>query len=250
MSGHSKWTQIKRQKGAADVKRGQAFTKLGREIAVAARQGGPDVTTNFRLRLAIQRAKENNMPHDNIERAIKRGTGGGEGASALEEVIYEGYGPGGTALLIETLTDNRNRTVSEVRNVLTRGGGNMGEAGSVAWNFEAKGIITIAPGRHDPEEIGLTAIDSGAEDVNLEQDPIEVYTAPQDLEQVRRGLEARGLEIESAELTMRAKTTVYLDEKEAVQALRLMERLEDLDDVQKVYFNADFDAEVLEKVRA
>ena len=247
MSGHSKWTQIKRQKGVADARRGQLFTKLGREIMVAARQGGPDPNANFRLRLAIQRAKEQNMPQDNIERAVKRGAGAGEG-TALEEVLYEGYAPGGAALLIEALTDNRNRTVSEVRNILTRGGGSLGTAGSVAWLFESRGIVTILPGKHDPEEIALLAIDGGADDVNVESEPIEVYTEPQTLEDVRQVLEKAGVQVDSAEVSMQPKTTILLGEKEAIQTLRMVERLEELDDIQKVYFNADFDAEVLEKV--
>ena len=247
MSGHSKWAQIKRSKGVADARRGQLFTKLGREIMVAARQGGPDPNANFRLRLAIQRAKEQNMPQDNIERAVKRGAGAGEGAT-LEEVLYEGYAPGGAALLIEALTDNRNRTVSEVRNILTRGGGSLGTAGSVAWLFESRGIVTILPGKHDPEEIALLAIDGGADDVNVESEPIEVYTEPQTLEEVRRVLEKAGVQVDSAEVSMQPKTTILLGEKEAIQTLRMVERLEELDDIQKVYFNADFDAEVLEKV--
>ena len=247
MSGHSKWAQIKRSKGVADARRGQLFTKLGREIMVAARQGGPDPNANFRLRLAIQRAKEQNMPQDNIERAVKRGAGAGEG-TALEEVLYEGYAPGGAALLIEALTDNRNRTVSEVRNILTRGGGSLGTAGSVAWLFESRGIVTILPGKHDPEEIALLAIDGGADDVNVESEPIEVYTEPQTLEDVRQVLEKAGVQVDSAEVSMQPKTTILLGEKEAIQTLRMVERLEELDDIQKVYFNADFDAEVLEKV--
>lgn len=247
MSGHSKWAQIKRSKGVADARRGQLFTKLGREIMVAARQGGPDPNANFRLRLAIQRAKEQNMPQDNIERAVKRGAGAGEGAT-LEEVVYEGYAPGGAALLIEALTDNRNRTVSDVRNILTRGGGSLGTTGSVAWLFESRGIVTILPGKHDPEEIALLAIDGGADDVNVESEPIEVYTEPQTLEEVRRVLEKAGIQVDSAEVSMQPKTTILLGEKEAIQTLRMVERLEELDDIQKVYFNADFDAEVLEKV--
>lgn len=249
MSGHSKWSQIKRQKGVADVKRGALFTKLGREIAVAARQGGGDQNMNFRLRLAVQHAKENNMPQDNIDRAIKRGAGQGDGAT-LEEIVYEGYAQGGTALLIEALTDNRNRTVSEIRNILTRGGGSLGTSGSVAWIFESKGVLTVTAGAKDPEEIALVAIDSGAEDVSTDGDPIEVYTAPTDLEHVKDALEGQGLKIESAEIIMQPKNTVFLGEKEAIQALRLVERLEELDDVQKVSFNADFDNEVLEKMNA
>lgn len=249
MSGHSKWAQIKRSKGAADVKRGQLFTKLGREIAVAVRQGGPDPETNFRLRLAVQRARDNNMPAENIDRSIKRAAGGGEGA-VLEEGIYEGYGPGGAAILVETLSDNRNRTVSEIRNVFTRGGGNMAEAGAVSWIFESKGVLTLDPAGRDPDEVALAAIDSGAEDVKVDEESIEVYTQPQELEAVRRAVENQGVKVESAEVAMQPKTTIFLEEREALQALRLIERLEELDDVQRVHFNADFDASVLDKVRA
>jgi YebC/PmpR family DNA-binding regulatory protein len=249
MSGHSKWAQIKRQKGVADIKRGQLFTKLGREITVVARQGGPDPNTNFHLRLAVQRARDQNMPMDTVDRAIKRGAGGGEGA-ALEEVINEGYGPGGTAILIEALTDNRNRTVSEVRNAFTRGGGSLGEAGSVSWLFEAQGVLTIEPQHQDLEETALLAIDAGAVDVKVEADAIEVYTQPQDLERVRRALEAQRTQVSSTELVMQPKSAVFLEEREALQTLRLVERLEELEDVQKVHFNADFHADVLEKMRA
>lgn len=249
MSGHSKWAQIKRQKGVADAKRGALFTKLGHEITVATKQGGgPDPDTNFRLRLAIQRAREANMPAENIQRAIRRAMGEDQ-AGALEEAIYEGYGPGGAAFLVQTVSDNRNRTVSDLRNAFARAGGNLGEAGSVAWQFEQRGVLTLSAAGHDPDEVALAAIDAGAQDVQVEGDTIEVYTEPQDLEAVRRKLEQdHGITVESAELTMRPKTSVYLEEKEALQAIRLIDRLEELDDVQKVYFNADFDASVLEKV--
>ncbi len=247
MSGHSKWSQIKRQKGVADAKRGQVFTKLGREISVAARQGGADTTSNFRLRLAVQRARAENMPAENIDRAIKRATGGGDGAS-LEEVMYEGYGPGGVAILVDALTDNRNRTISDLRNVFTKSGGNMAEAGAVAWTFDQKGIISLTVEKADPEELALQVIDSGAEDVKIEEDSIEVHTAPHDLEQVRRSLEEQGIAMESSEMVMVPKISVFLEEKEALQFLRLVDRLEELDDVQKVYFNADFNAEIMEQV--
>lgn len=244
MAGHSKWAQIKRQKGAADAKRGQLFTKLGREITVAVRQGGPDPDGNPRLRMAIQRARDANMPMDTIERAIKRGTGAGEGAS-LEEVTYEGYGPGGAALLVEVLTDNRNRSVAEVRSVFTRGGGNLGESGCVAWLFDPRGVITIEVDGGDPDDIALKAIDAGAEDVRIEDSTLEVYTAPADLEQVRQALERAQVKVASAELAMVPKTTVTVDPKDAVAVLKLMERLEDLDDVQRVYTNLEIDDEVL-----
>lgn len=246
MSGHSKWAQIKRQKGVADTRRGQLFTKLGREITVVARQGGGDPEANFRLRLAIQKARDNNMPLENIERAIKRGTGGTEGAT-LTEATYEGYGPGGIAILLQVMTDNRNRTVADVRNIFTRSGGNLAEAGAVAWNFESKGVITVDAGKTDAEELALMAIDAGAEDVKVEDASLEVYTKLEGLETVRRALEKRKIPIASAELSMVPKTVVSLDEKAALQALRLLDKLEELDDVQRVFTNADFPNEVLER---
>jgi YebC/PmpR family DNA-binding regulatory protein len=246
MSGHSKWAQIKRQKGANDAKRGQIFTKLGREITVAARQGGGDPEANYRLRLAIQKAREQNMPMENIDRAIKR-AGGGADSAALEEVTYEGYGPGGTAILLQAFTDNRNRTVAEIRNLFTRGGGSLGEGGCVAWLFDQRGVITVEAGERDADEIALVAIDAGAEDVSVDGESIEVYTAPEDLETVRRGLDAQDLHVVSAELAMIPKTTVRLGEKDGLQALKLLERLEDLDDVQRVFSNADIPEEVLQK---
>lgn len=244
MSGHSKWSQIKRQKGATDAQRGQLFTKLAKEIIIAAKQGGPDPTANFRLRMAVQKAKENNMPSDNIERAIKRATGGGDGAE-LSEVTYEGFGPAGTAVIVEAATDNRNRTVAEVRNVFTRSGGNLGENGSVSWNFEQRGVITLSPNGKDPDEIMMQAIDAGAEDVQVGSETIDVYTQPSDLETVKKALEESGLAVASAESARVPKTTVQLDERDAVQTLRLVEKLEALDDVQKVYFNAEFSDDVL-----
>jgi len=244
LAGHSKWAQIKRQKGVADARRGQLFTKLGREITVAARQGGPDPDGNPRLRLAIQRAREHNMPMDTIERAIKRGVGGGD-VAALEEVVYEGYGPGGAAILIEAMTDNRNRTVAEVRSLFTRSGGSLGETGSVAWIFDSRGVITVELNGSDPDEFALQAIDAGAEDFKIEDDTLEVYTRPGDLEDVRKKLEALGVRIESAEVSMVPKTTIQLDPKDAVATLRLLDRLEELDDVQRVYSNIEVSDEVL-----
>ncbi len=250
MSGHSKWAQIKRQKGVADAKRGQLFTKLGREITIAARQGGGDPEANFRLRLAVQKARDNNMPAENIERAIKRGTGGSEGA-ALEEVTYEGYGPGGTAILLQALTDNRNRTVSDLRNFFTRAGGNLGEAGSVTWLFEQKGVIVIDINEEvDVEELELQAIDLGADDVKVEDNSLEIYTKPEDFESVRAALESQELSIASAELSMLPKSFVPLEEKAALQTLKLLDRLEELDDVQRVFSNADFPVEVVERYSA
>lgn len=244
MSGHSKWAQIKRQKGANDIKRGQLFTKLGREITVAARDGGGDPVANFRLRLAIQRARENNMPMDTIERAIKRGTGGGEGAS-LEEITYEGYGAGGAAIMVEALTDNRNRAAAEIRSVFTRHGGSLGETGCVSWLFDSRGVISIDPGKQDPEELALIAIDAGAEDVKVDDGSVEIYTEPGDLEKVRQALEASKVAVSSAEVSMVPKTTVSLDPKGTITVMKLIERLEELDDVQKVYSNIDVSEEAL-----
>lgn len=244
MSGHSKWAQIKRQKGVNDNKRGQVFTKLGREITVAARDGGGDPNANFRLRLAVQHARENNMPMDNIERAIKRGTGGGEGA-ALEEITYEGYGVGGAAILVEAMTDNRNRAAADVRSVFTRHGGSLGETGCVNWLFDSRGIISIDVGKQDPDELALLAIDAGADDVKVEDGSLEVYTAPGDLENVRQALEANKLTITNAEVSMIPKTTVELDPKGTVTVLKMVEKLEDLDDVQAVYSNIEVSDEAL-----
>lgn len=244
MSGHSKWSQIKRQKGAADAQRGQLFTKLSKEIIIAAKAGGPDPNANFRLRMAVQKARDNNMPADNIDRAIKRAAGSGEG-SELAEVTYEGFGPAGTSVIVEAATDNRNRTVAEVRNVFARAGGNLGEAGSVSWNFDSRGVITVPKNGNDPDDLALQAIDAGAEDVQIGDETIDIYTAPPDLESVKKALEEHGLSVESAEPARVPKTTVQLDEKSAIQVLRLVEKLEALDDVQKVYFNAEFDDAVL-----
>ncbi len=244
MSGHSKWAQIKRQKGANDIKRGQLFTKLGREITVAARDGGGDPNANFRLRLAIQRARENNMPMDTIERAIKRGTGGGEGAT-LEEIVYEGYGAGGAAILVEAMTDNRNRAAAEIRSVFTRHGGSLGETGCVSWLFDSRGVITVDVGDKDPDEMALIAIDAGAEDVKIEDGSLEVYTAPGDLEKVRQSLDADNIAVASAEVSMVPKTTVQLDPKATITVMRLIERLEELDDVQTVYSNIEVSEDAL-----
>ena len=246
MSGHSKWANIKHRKGAADAKRGQLFTKLAREIAVAARQGGSNPDMNFRLRLAVQKAKDNNMPVSNIERAIKRASGEG-GQDTLDEVTYEGYGPGGVALVLQALTSNRNRTVSAVRATLTRAGGNLGESGCVAWNFESKGVITIETDPDQAEEIMLQAIDAGADDVKVEGGYVEIQTLPEELESVRRELETQDIKMDTAELSMMPKATVSLDHKEAMQTLRLLDSLEELEDMQKVYANADFPDEVLEE---
>jgi YebC/PmpR family DNA-binding regulatory protein len=240
MSGHSKWSSIKRAKGVADAQRGQLFTKLSKEIIIAAKQGGGDPSSNFRLRLAVQKAKDANMPNDNIDRAIKRGAGSGEGSDDFHEIVYEGYGPHGTAVIVEAATDNRNRTVAEVRNVFARGGGNLGETGSVSWNFEMRGVLSIAGEGRDADEVALLAIDAGAEDVQVSGDSIDIYTQPSDLEAVKKALESNGIAVASAETQRVAKTTVQLDETSAIQTMRFIEKLEALDDVQKVYFNAEF----------
>ena len=246
MSGHSKWSTIKHQKGVADAKRGQLFTKLAREISVAVRQGGADTQANFKLRLIMQKARDNNMPLENIDRAIRRASGGTDGA-ALSEVTYEGYGPGGSAILAQALTDNKNRTLSEVRNILGRGGANLGESGSVTWLFESRGVIIIDGTKENAEEVALFAIDAGAEDVKIEGTSLEVNTKPQDLEAVRKALELKKVPISSSELSMVPKTMVKLDEKSALQALKLLDKLEELDEVQHVYTNADFPDDVVGK---
>jgi YebC/PmpR family DNA-binding regulatory protein len=248
MSGHSKWAQIKRQKGANDAKRGQLFTKLGREIAVAARDGG-DPNANSRLRLAVQRARDANMPIDTIERAIKRGAGHGEGAD-YHEMSYEGYGPGGVAVLVDVLTDNRNRTAAEVRSAFNKAGGNLGESGSVRWLFDPKGVLTVLLDGKDADEVAMLAIDAGADDFEEMDDSIEVYTEPSRLEDVRSALEAGGLVVASSETSMVPKTTVELDEKTAESAMRLIDRLEELDDVQQVHSNFDVSDEVAASLSA
>jgi YebC/PmpR family DNA-binding regulatory protein len=245
MSGHSKWSQIKRQKGAADAKRAQVFTRLGRELTIAAKHSGPDPEANPRLRLAIDHARDANMPKETIERAIKRGTGHEAGGAELQEVLYEGYGPGGTAVLVEALTDNRNRTAAEVRNVFAKAGGNLGESGSVAWLFEVRGLINIEGNGADPDELGLLALDSGADDVKVDGATVEIYTPPDQLEAVRSALSEGGVAVASAEIAQLPKTTVALEPRQAEQVLRLLDRLDDLDDVQRVSSNADFPDEVL-----
>ena len=246
MSGHSKWSSIKHQKGVTDARRGQLFTKLTREIIVAVRQGGSNPEANFRLRLAIQKARDNNMPLDNIERAIKRGSGELEGAT-LVELTLEGYGPGGAAILVQALSDNRNRTLQDVRNIFTRNGSSLGESGCVAWLFESRGLIAVPINDLDSEELALQAIDAGAEDVKVENDYVEIYTKPEELEMVREALVKQGLSTASAELSMVPKTIVELEEKPALQTLKLLDKLEELDEVQHVSSNADFPDSILEK---
>jgi len=249
MSGHSKWSSIKHQKGVADARRGQLFTKLTREIIVAVCQGGSNPETNLRLRLAIQKSRDNNMPHDNIERSIKRGSGETEGANLIE-LVLEGYGPSGTAILVQALTDNRNRTLQDVRNIFSRSGGSLGESGCVAWLFDSRGLIRIETNDLDTEELALQAIDAGAEDVNIENAQMEIYTKPEELEAVRRALEQKNIPIASTELSMVPKTTIELEEKTALQTLKLLDKLEELDEVQYVSSNADFPNAVLEKYQS
>jgi len=248
MSGHSKWAQIKRQKGVTDARRGQLFTRLTREIIVVVREGGTSPDSNFRLRLAIQKARDSNMPSDNIERAIKKGSGELGGAS-LSEIIMEGYGPHGVAVLVEALTDNRNRTVQEVRSIFARHGGSLGANGSVSWIFDTRGVITVETDGMDAEELAMAAIDAGADDVKEEKGYLEIQTTPQNLEGVRKVVEQIKPPV-SAEVQRVAKNTVVLDEKEAIQTLKLLDHLEELDDVQHVSANLDYSEAVLEKLRA
>lgn len=243
MSGHSKWSTIKRKKGAADAKRGALFTKLAREIQIAAREGA-DPEYNFRLRLAIDKAKANSMPKENIERAIRRGSGQESGES-FEEITYEGYGPGGVAVLVEVLTDNRNRTVSDIRRTFTRSNGALGESGSVAWQFEAKGYIGVRMDGHSQDDIFEAALEAGAEDVQFGEELAEVYTDPADLKMVQDAFRLRRLPIESAELIMKPKTLISLDDKTAMTVMSMIENLEELDDVTNVYSNLDISEELV-----
>ena len=249
MSGHSKWSSIKHGKAITDARRGQLFTKLAREIIVAARQGGGSPDANFRLRMAIQRAKENNMPSDNIDKAIKNGTGEGADQDQMAEVTYEGYGPGGTAILLQTVTDNRNRTASDIRTTFARGGGNLAELGSVAWQFEQKGVVVVEAAREKAEELALVAIDAGADDFETFDSTIYIYSTPADMEELRKTLAECAATINSSEISMLPKNTVSLDHDAALQTLRLLDRLEELDDVQTVFSNADFPDEVLTRYR-
>ena len=244
MSGHSKWATIKRAKGANDAKRGQLFTKLAREITVAARSGLPDPDANVRLRLAIQKARAENMPKENIDRAVERAVGAAS-SDNYDEIYYEGYGPAGVALIVYAMTDNRNRTASDVRAAFTRGGGNLGESGSVGWMFDQMGIIEIPLSGADADELSLEAIDAGAADVEVEGDTVVVYTEPTDLHAVREAMVGAGREVAAAQLTMRPKTLVEPDADAAVKVIRLVERLEDLDDVQEVFTNVDISDDVL-----
>lgn len=246
MAGHSKWSQIKRKKAANDAKRGKLFTSLIREITVAAREGGGDPNFNPRLRLAIDTAKDANMPAENIDRAIKRGTGELEGVN-YEEIVYEGYGPGGVAIYIETLTDNANRTVAEVRHILSRNGGSLGTSGSVAWQFDRKGQLYVDATRHDEESIMLAALEAGAEDVEQDDDTFVISTDVASFHAVQDALKEQGVVLDQAELAMVPKATVEVTGDEATRLLKLLDALDDADDVQKVYSNADFDEAVLEE---
>jgi YebC/PmpR family DNA-binding regulatory protein len=244
MSGHSKWSQIKRQKGANDAKRGAVFTKVGREITIAAREGGGDPDANYRLRLAMDKARSVNMPADNIKRAIEKATSGAA-AEQYEEITYEGYGPGGVAILVEAATDNKNRTVADVRSMFAKAGGQLAGAGSVAWQFEPRGVIAVVKDGRDPDDIALAAIDAGADDIDIDGDPVEIVTSPGALEGVRKSLESAGVPVESAEVTMQPKAAIDVDVNVAHQNLRLIENLEDLEDVQRVTANFNLPAEIL-----
>lgn len=246
MSGHNKWSSIKHKKGAADAKRGKIFTRIVKEIILATREGGGDVNMNPRLRTAVANAKENNMPKDNIEKAIKRGTGELEGAN-YEEYIYEGYGHNGIAIMIEVLTDNKNRTVAELRHMLSKYGGSLAESGAVAWNFEQKGYFEVSRENNEEEEFMMTALDAGAEDIEVADENYEVYTAPADLYKVVSNMEAQGFTPHGVELTRIAKNTINADTF-AEKLLGLISKIEDLDDVQKVYANFEISEEIMEKV--
>jgi len=247
MSGHNKWSTIKHKKGAADAKRSKVFTKLIKEITVAAKMGGGDPDGNPRLRTAVAAAKAANMPLDNVTRAIKKGTGELEGVT-YDEAVYEAYGPGGVALVIEVLTDNKNRTVAEIRHILGKHGGNLGESGSVAWQFDRRGLILVPKGSIDEDGLMEIALEAGAEDIQPSDEMWEVYTGGSELEAVRQVLEEKGVQMEEAKLGLFPKTTVALDEKKAESMLKLMDAIEDSDDVQNVFANFDISDEIMEKL--
>ncbi len=246
MSGHNKWSKIKNQKLGADAKRGMLFTKLTREIIMAVKNGGTDTDANRALELAIQKAKSGSMPWDNIQRAIEKASGTGEGAQ-LVEMMVEGYGPNGAAILVQALSDNRNRAVQEIRSTFTRNGGSLGGAGSVAWQFEQKGVLSVDAAGQDIDDLTLKAIEAGADDVQASDGTLEVYTKPEDLFAVNTALAKEGLKVSSAEFQMLPKNTVELDEKASLQTLKLLDKLEELDDVQHVYSNVDFSDEIIDK---
>lgn len=244
MAGHSKWAQIKRQKAAADFRKGQLFSKLAREIHVAVREGGPNPDANLRLRMAIERARREGMPKDTIEGAIAKASGAAAGGDEYETVIYEGYGPGGIAVMAIALTDNRNRTASEVRHAFSKHGGSLGETGSVAWQFETVGQVVVALDGRDADEVALLAIDAGARDFEIDEDTLVITTEPEHLSDVVEKLQEAGLAVQQAGIQRVAQTTVELEGSQAQSALKLLEALEELDDVQEVYTNASFPAEV------
>jgi YebC/PmpR family DNA-binding regulatory protein len=245
MSGHSKWSTIKRKKGAEDAKRGKLFTKIGRELAVAAREGGPDPEVNFKLRLVMDKAKQANMPKDNIERSIRRGAGLEKGED-LEQVVYEGYGPGGTALIVRALTDNRNRAVADIRRAFSRHGGNLGENGCVAWMFEQKGYVTIPLNGHDPDDLFMLAVDAGAEDVVIGEDTVEIFANVADFQAVQESLSTANIEMDVAELSMIPQTKLDLDPAKGLKVMGLVDALDELDDVEKVYTNLNITDELFE----
>lgn len=249
MAGHSKWANIKHKKSREDAKRGKLFSKLSKQIAVAAREGGGDPEMNSDLRLAIQKAKDNNMPNDNIERAIKRGTGELEGVN-YEKFVYEGYGPGGVALYLELMSDNRNRTAAEIRHLLTKHGGNLGESGCVAWMFNRKGQLIVDKSKSDmgEDEIMLMALEAGAEDVITEDNMVTIYSEPSQFEETRKELETQGLEFSAADIAMIPDNTIELDKATAKKTLKLMDVLEDHDDVQEVYANFDIPEEIMAEI--
>lgn len=248
MSGHSKWSQIKRKKGVTDTKRGQLFTRLARDITIAVRDGGSgDPESNFQLRLAIDKARNSNMPKENIERSIKRGTGELSEGGQLDDVVYEGYGPGGAAILVQVVTDNRNRAASDVRRVFTRSGGNLAATGAVSWLFERKGVVTIEANKRNAEEIELELIDLGADDVLVDGNLVEAYVDPHELHRMREEIVKRQIPIENAEISLISKTPAAIDPDHGIQTMKLIEQLEELDDVQKVTTNLEINDELMNK---
>ena len=248
MSGHNKWSKIKNQKMGTDAKRGQLFTKLTREIIIAVKNGGTDTDSNRRLALAVQKAKAGSMPWDNIQRAMEKAAGTAEGV-ALAEMVIEGYGPNGAAIMVQAVSDNRNRSVQEIRSTFTRNGGSMGGTGTVAWQFEQKGVISVETAGKDIDDLTLKAIEAGADDVQTSDGTLEIYTRPEELYAVSTALSKQDVPVASAELSLLPKTTVELDEKASLQTLKLLDKLEELDDVQRVYSNVDFSDEVIDKYR-
>jgi YebC/PmpR family DNA-binding regulatory protein len=250
MSGHSHWATIRRKKGANDAKRGQVFTRLGRELAIAAREGGPDPEANFRLRLVVDKARNAGMPKDNIERAIRRGAGLDKDAEQFEEAMYEGYGPHGVAMLVKVVTDNKNRTISDLRRMFTRSGGNLAESGAVAWSFDQMGYISAPREGRSNEELFDMAVEAGADDVEIGDEMVEIYTAPNTLHAVSNELQKAGLQPDTVELIMKPKTLMSLPPKDTLSVMNVIENLEDLDDVQNVYSNLDISEEALSELEA